>query len=125
MTKICYYLPFYHDHMQEPIIFNIIRLIIIVNHGITNDACSHRCRLIGLEPILQQRSASDSSDNVGLVTLAAFHGHIDFSPALQIIAGCCESYPPRPVGRSFYSLLTREWLSDLRNVISWDLIDWD
>lgn len=85
--------------------------------------CSHRCWLIGLESSLQRRSASDSSDNVGLVTLAAFHGHIDFSPTLQIIAGCCESYPPRPAGRSLCSVLTREWLSDLRNVISWHLID--
>lgn len=46
----------------------------------------------------QRRSASDSSDSVALVTLAAFHGHIDFSPALQIIAGCCESYPPQLAG---------------------------
>lgn len=76
-----------------------------------------------LEPGLQQHSASDSSDSVGMVTLAAFHGHIDFSPTLQIIAGCCESYPPRLAGRSFCGVLTRQWLSDLKKVISWHLID--
>lgn len=100
-------------------------LIVIVIHSITNDACSHRSWLIGSEPSLQRRSVSDSSDNVGSVTLAAVHGHIDFSPTLQIIAGCCESYPPRAAGRSFASVLTRVWLSDLRNAISWDLIDCD
>lgn len=123
MTEICNNFPLYRDHMQKTIIFHIIRLIIIIIHGITNDACSCRCWLIGLKPSLEQRTASDSSDNIGLVTLAAFHGHIDFSPTLQIIAGCCESYPPRAAGRSFCCVLTRDWLSDLRNVISWDLID--
>lgn len=63
--------------------------------------------------------------NVGLVTLAAFHGQIDFSPTLQIIAGCGESYPPPPARRSFFRVLTREWLSDLRKVRSWHLIDCD
>lgn len=43
-------------------------------------------------------NASDSSDSIALVTLAAFHGHIDFFPTLQIIAGCCESYPPQLAG---------------------------
>lgn len=94
-------------------------------HGIRNDACAHKFWPRGLEPSLQQHWAPDSSDSVGLVTLAAFHGHIDFSPTLQIIAGCCESYPPRAAGRSFCSVLTQEWLSDLRNVISWDLIECD
>lgn len=59
-----------------------------------------------------RRSASDPSDSVALVTLAAFHGHIDFSPTLQIIAGCCESYPPQLAGRSRWSVLTRQCLSD-------------
>lgn len=125
MTEVCDNFPFYHDHTHKTIIFHIVRLIIIVIYGITNDACSCRCWLIGLKPSPRRRSASDSSDNISLVTLAAFHGHIDFSPTLQIIAGCCESYPPRAAGRSFCSVLTREWLSDLRNVISWDLIDCD
>lgn len=53
--------------------------------------------------------------------IAAFRGHIDFSPTLQIIAGCCESYPPRAAGRSFFSMLTQEWLSDLCKTISWNL----
>ena len=125
MTEISDHFLFYHDHLQKPIIFHIVRLIAIIIHSITNDACSHRCWLIGLEPSLQQHSASDSSDNIGLVTLTAFHGHIDFSTTLQIIAGCCESYPPRAARRSFCSVLTREWLSDLRNVISWDLFESD
>lgn len=51
---------------------------------------------------------------LSLVTLAAFHGHIDFSPTLQIIAGCCESYPPQLAGRSRWSVLTRHRLSDFR-----------
>lgn len=90
-------------------------------HGITSDACSPR----GSEPSPQRCAASDSTDTVGLMTFAAFHGHIDFSPTLQIMAGCCESYPPRVARRGLGSVLTREWLSDLRNVISCDLIDCD
>lgn len=54
--------------------------------------------LADLKAGLQQHSAPESSHSSGSVTLAAFHGHIDFSPTLQIIAGCCESYPP-PAGR--------------------------
>lgn len=72
--------------------------------------CSQRWSGCGVG--LQHRSASDSSDSVALVTLAAFHGHIDFSPTLQIIAGCCESYPPQLAGRSRWSVLTRQCLSD-------------
>lgn len=106
----------------KTIIIHIVRLMIIIIHGILHDACSHKCWLISLKRSQQKHSASDSSDNA-LMTLAAFHGHIDFSPTLQIIAGCCESYPPRAAGRSFCSVLTWDWLSDLRNVISWDLID--
>lgn len=49
--------------------------------------------LADVEAGLQQHAAPDSSHSVGSVTLAAFHGHIDFSPTLQIIAGYCESYP--------------------------------
>lgn len=114
---ICDNFPFYHDHMQKAIIFHSVRLITAVIRRMRNDACSHRFSLRDLESSLQQHGASDSSDSVDLVTLAAFHGHIDFSPTLQIIAGCCESYPPRAAGRSFCSVLTQEWLSDLRNVI--------
>lgn len=47
------------------------------------------CRLEG-----RPAAAHSSWFKQQLVTLAAFHGHIDFSPTLQIIAGCCESYPP-------------------------------
>lgn len=37
MTKIYDDFPFYHDHMQKPIISHIVRLIIITIHGITHD----------------------------------------------------------------------------------------
>lgn len=107
MTEICNNMSVNRDNMQITIIFHIVRLIITLIRGITNEACSHWCWLIGLEPSLQQHSVSDSSDNVCLVTLAAFHGHIDFCPTLQIIAGCCEIYPPRPAGRSYCSVDTR------------------
>lgn len=63
---------------------------------------------LGAQPEAQQHAASDSSDSLDLVTLAAFHGHIDFSPALQIIAGCSESYPPPAAGRGVCCLLTQE-----------------
>lgn len=64
---------------------------------------------LGAQPGAQQHAAAtDSSDSVDLVTLAAFHGRIDFSPALQIIAGCSESYPPQAAGRGVCCLLTQE-----------------
>lgn len=114
--------PLYCNHTIKPIIVCVVRLIIITIYGSLHDAHSHKCCLISSERSRQQRAASGSSDS-GLMTLVAFHGHIDFSPTLQIIAGCCESHPPRAAGRSFCSVLTRQRLSDLRNVISWDLID--
>lgn len=73
----------------------------------------------------KRRTVSDSSDSFGLVTLANVHGHIDFCPTLQIIAGCSESYPPWAAGWSLCSVLTRKRLSDLTNVISQDATDCD
>lgn len=79
--------------------------------------------LADLKAGLQQHSAPESSDSFGSVTLAAFHGHIDFSPTLQIIAGCCESYPPSADREEPLHVDMRALLSDLRKVIFWHLID--
>ena len=68
--------------------------------------------------LVHSYTMSTRCDTLRWVTLPAFHGHIDFSPPLQIIAGSSESYPPKAAGWGCSSVLTQELLSDFGYMIS-------